>query len=549
MRLGRYSDVLQGIAEASPDRPAIVSRDRRLTYRRLAEEAGAVARYLQQCGVRPGDSVALYCYNRPEFLVVLHACLATGVAPVPINFRYRATELRDLLRDSAARVLVHPASLGSVAAEAASALDRPPARLQLDDDGTEPPAGTNPPDGEAAAAVAYRDVVAEPGELPATPPPGGELRLYTGGTTGRPRAVVWDADHLLEGKLFSIYTLAGLEVPETVEEAVAIAADGTPRVATLPLAPFMHGTALFTSLNTLVLGGTVIVHATPHLDAEEALRQIHDEGATRLVLAGDAVALPLLTVAEQAPAGLGQVRSVLSSGMRLSDETKRRLHALAELSIVDLLAATEGGPFATAVSHGVDDVPAGLRLMADAAVLDDDDAEVQHRVGALGRLAFRGALPKGYLRDEAKTRAAFPVIGGRRYVVPGDWVRVLDDDGHIELLGRGSAVVNTGGEKVYPAEVEQALLDHPYVADAVVFGSPDPRFGEAVTAVVVSAVGASIGLDDLADHLGRRLAGYKKPRHVLVRDSLRRSAHGKVDLASLKQEAAAELLETRQAHR
>jgi fatty-acyl-CoA synthase len=185
--------------------------------------------------------------------------------------------------------------------------------------------------------------------------------------------------------------------------------------------------------------------------------------------------------------------------------------------------------------------------MPDAALIDDHGVDVQDRVGALGRLAYRGALPKGYLRDEAKTHATFPEIGGRRYAIPGDWARVLDEDGHIELLGRGSAVVNTGGEKVYPAEVEQALLEHEHVEDAVVFGTPDSRFGEAVTAVIVPAGGASIDLSELAGHLDLRLAGYKKPRHVLLRDSLERSPHGKVDLVRLKQEAAVELSELSEA--
>ncbi|NEE00482.1 AMP-binding protein [Phytoactinopolyspora halotolerans] len=556
MRLGRHADVWQGVAQAAPDRPAVVSRSRRLTHAEFTAEAAALARHLEHAGIRPGDSVVIYSYNRPEFLVTLYACLATGVAPVPLNFRYRANELRDLLLDCEARMLVYPSSLGAVVTEAIAGLQSPPAQLEVDDDAapTAPTTPTTPtaataattstgPAGQAGpTAVAYHEAVAEPGALPAVPPPGGELRLYTGGTTGMPKAVLWDTDHLLDGMLFSTYSLVGIDPPQTVEEAVAIAVDRAPRVATLPLAPFIHGTALFTSLNTLVLGGTVIIHASPRLDVEEALRLLHDEAATRLVLAGDAVALPLVTAAEQAGTGLGQVRSVISSGMRLSDETKRRLHALADLTIADLLAATEGGPFAAAITSSVDDLPARLKLMDDAAVLDNDGVEVQDRVGALGRLAFRGAFAKGYLGDEAKTRETFREFGGRRYVVPGDWARVLGD-GHIELLGRGSAVVNTGGEKVYPAEVEQALLDHPEVDDAVVFGTPDRRFGEAVTAVIVPAAGASIDPAELANHLDRRLAGYKKPRHVLFRDSLERSPHGKLDLARLKRDATAELAE------
>ncbi|NDL56465.1 AMP-binding protein [Phytoactinopolyspora mesophila] len=536
MRLGRHTDVWQGITQAAPDRPAVVSRSRRLTYGEFTEEAAALARHLERCGIRPGDSVVLYTYNRPEFLVALYACLAIGAAPVPLNFRYRATELGDLLLDCGARMLVYPASLGAVVAEASARLDPPPALVELDDSAAR----------AVPAAVQYDDAIAEPGRLPAAPPPGGELRLYTGGTTGMPKAVLWDADHLLEGHLFSTYTLVGIDTPHTVEGAVAIAVDpATPRVASLPLAPFIHGTALFTSLNTLVLGGTVIIHASPRLDVQEVLRLIHDEGATRLVVAGEAVALPLVTAAEESGIGLGQVRSVLSSGMWMTDETKRRLHTLGELTIADLLAATEGGPFATAISSGVDDLPARLRLMPDAAVIDERGVEVQDDVGALGRLAYRGAAAKGYLRDEAKTRETFRGIGDHRYVVPGDWARVLGD-GYIELLGRGSAVVNTGGEKVYPAEVEQALMEHPDVHDAVVFGTPDRRFGEAVTAVIVPAPGASIDPQEIADHLDLRLAGYKKPRHVLFRDSLARSPHGKLELARLKREATAELAEAAQ---
>lgn len=532
MKIGRYTDVWQGIARADPDRPAIVSRDRRLSFGEFTAEAAAVAGHLERAGVRPGDSVAIYSYNRPELLVALYACLATGVAPVPINFRYRAGELHDLLIDADARALAFPASLAAVAAEAMSGIDRPPALLQLDGDDPAP------------GAVAYADIVEEPATLPENPPPGGELRLYTGGTTGPPKAVVWDADTMLEARLFSTYAIIGIDAPQTVAEAVEIAVDpATPRVATLPLAPLIHGTALSSSLNTLVLGGSIILHASPRLDASEALRLIHEEGVTRLVLAGEAVAHPLVTAAEQAGNGLGRVRSVISSGMRLSNEMKHRLHSFGDVTIVDLLASAEGGPYATAITSGVDDLPARLRLMPQSAVLDDDGAEVQDRVGALGRIAYRGVLPKGYFRDEEKTRATFPEIGGRRYVVPGDWVRVLDDDGHIELLGRGSAVVNTGGEKVYPAEVEQALLEHAAVDDAVVFGTPDPRFGEVVTAVVVPATGSSIDTEELACHLDQRLAGYKKPRHVLVRSSLERSPQGKVDLTRLKQEVTTELSE------
>ncbi|MCR2764000.1 AMP-binding protein [Microbacterium sp. zg.B48] len=528
---GHYSDVWQAVAAELPDRPAIATRETTMSYRDFARDAGAFATRLQDAGIRPGDAVAILMYNRPEYLVALFACFATGIAPVPINYRYRATEVAELLQDSQAAALLFPTSLTEVAAAAVADAASTPLLIQVDDGGP-----------RLEGALVYSEIVAGAGQLPPTPPEGGELRLYTGGTTGRPRAVVWGTQDILEVQLYSIYASSGLAAPDTMADVVRVAADPTtPRVATLPLAPFMHGTALFTSMNTLVLGGTVIIHASPRLDADEAVRLAVDKGATRVIVAGDAVALPLVEAAERAGVTrLGDVDSVISSGMRFSDATKERLHRLGDISIIDLLASTEGGPFAVSVTARSEDLPGRLRMLPGAVVLDEQLREVQDTVGARGVLAFRGTLPKGYFGDEEKSRATFPEIRGVRHVMPGDWVEVLDD-GCVELLGRGSSVVNTGGEKVYPVEVEDALLAHPSVADAIVFGLPDARFGEALTAIVVPTDGAVVTEADLRAHVEPLLAGYKKPRRILVRPSLERSPHGKIDMARLKQDAAGEL--------
>jgi fatty-acyl-CoA synthase len=284
-----------------------------------------------------------------------------------------------------------------------------------------------------------------------------------------------------------------------------------------------------------------VTTSSPRYDPEEALRLIADYGATRLIVAGDAVAIPLVEAAERlGVATLGRVDSVISSGMRFGDATKARLHALGEIAVMDMLASTEGGPFAVNTTTRADDLPGAFRLLPGAVVLDERQEEVQDRPGAIGVLGFRGSLPKGYHDDEEKTRAAFPVLRGVRHVVPGDLVEVLEDH-RVVLLGRGSSVVNTGGEKVYPAEVEEALLEHPAIADALVLGVPDPRFGEAVTAVVVPEPGAAVDVPELLAFVARRLAGYKKPRHVVVRASLERSPHGKVDLPRLRAAVIAEL--------
>ena len=529
---GHYSEVWQRIAAADGERPAIVTRERTTSFAQFATEAGALARHFSEAGMTAGDPLAILHHNCREYLVALFACFATGVVPVPVNYRYRAGEVEAILRDCEARMLLFPAALGRTVADAIAPLPAPPALLCIEDS-----EGVPLPEG----AVRYRDVVARAGTLPATPPPDGELWLYTGGTTGRPKAVVWGVRDLLDVQTWSIYDAAGLAPAQSIADAVRIALDpATPRIVCLPLAPFMHGTALFSSLNALALGGTVLVHASPRLDPDEAVRLANERGATRVIVAGDAVALPLVQAAERAGVRLDTVTSVISSGMRLGDDVTRRLHRLGEMTVTDLLASTEGGPFAVKVTTAEGEVPGSLRLLPGAVVLDTSGEEAQDRPGAVGILAFRGTLPRGYLRDPDKTRETFPEVRGVRHVMPGDWARVCED-GSIELLGRGSSVVNTGGEKVYPAEVEEVLLAHAWVRDAVVFGMPDGRFGEVVTAVVVPEEGCVIEREVLVRHVDTHLAGYKKPRHLVVRASLERSPHGKVDLVRLKAAVAREL--------
>lgn len=522
---GHYSDVWQAVARALPERLAIRTIDgREWSYSRFAREAGALAAYLTRHGVERGDRVAMLLYNTPELLVNFFACLATGVTPVPLNYRLRPGEIAALLDDSQSRVLVYPGSLEDVAVAAVAQSDHDVVLVRTDD--------TDEPDGPGSR---WADVVADDVPLPAHAPDGGELWIYTGGTTGRPKAVRWSAPDMFEVQMFATYELGGLPTPTTMDEAVAIASDpDTSPMVNLPLAPLMHGTALTTSMNTLAVGGTVALMCSPRLDAERAVAFANEARATRIIVAGDAVAIPIADAAERLGVRLETVTSVMSSGMRFSAESKRRLHELADLRIYDMLASTEGGGFAVTITTGIDDLPGRPKLFPTAVVFDADFTEIQDQVGALGVLGQRGALPLGYHADAAKTDATFPVINGVRHVVPGDWVRVQEDR-YIEFLGRGSGVINTGGEKVYPLEVEEALLAHPGVADAVVIGVPDPRFGEIVTAVVEPA-DARTTAEELISHVGELLAGYKKPRHILFRASLERTPTGKVDMAALRGE-------------
>lgn len=520
-----YAEIWRAVAERFGDRVAVVTDDESVSYRELLERAGRLAALLRAHGVRPGDRALVFSHNRIEHLVALFAAYASGITPVPVNFRYRERELGELIADCDAVAVVFAASLAPVV----DRVEAPGVRLWLRID--DAPRPGDPREGELAFAES--DGFAP--DLPPHAPDDAELFLYTGGTTGRPKAVVWSVAELLDVQMYSIFGTIGRENPTTLEGILDIAADpATPTPVTMPLAPLMHGTALFTSMNTLVLGGTIVLLPTASLDADAAVSLIRRHRVTRLIVAGDAIATPLAEAAERAGGRLDSLDSAISSGMRFTDAVKERLHALGDFTITDLLASTEGGPYAVAVSRGAGDLPAPLRLFPGAVVLDDDRNEVQDVPGARGVLGFRGTLPKRYHGDPAKTAATFTMIRGVRHVVAGDLVEVRDD-GTIELLGRGSAVVNTGGEKVFPTEVEEAILSHPDVTDAVVFGTADDRFGEVVTAVVATA-NPALTADDVRAHCDALLAGYKKPRKLSIRPSLERSPSGKVDMRRLKDE-------------
>lgn len=517
----------------------MVAGTRHYDYRTFDEQAGRVAAYFAAQGIGAGDTVGFYLHNTAEFLIAFYACLKLEATPAPMNYRYRAAEIAELVDVAAPRAFLYRASSRAKVRAAQHLLGERGPQLWLEiDDGEYAKAPQEPgPEG----ALSFEALLQEqPEPLPHRHlSKDAELYIFTGGTTGRPKAVVWGLGDLMDIQETSTYTPLGLTPPQTLEQAVDIATDPrTPVVRTLPLAPFIHATALFMSANTLNVGGTVVVNPNPSLDADAAADLAVKHQVTQLVVAGDAVALPIAEALERHPERERlAVNSVMSSGMRFGDETKARLHRLRSLTVMDILASSEGGPFAMAITGSEDDLPARFRLTADAVVLDDSLRQVQTEVGAKGILAFRGALPKGYLNDPEKSRDTYPVIDGVRHARPGDYVQVLDD-GYIEFLGRGSAVINTGGEKVFPAEVEEVLLEFDGVHDAVVFGLPDQRLGERVSAVVAVDEGASVTPEALQEWVGSRLAGYKKPRTIVVRDSLERTPAGKLNMRRVKETAS-----------
>ena len=523
-----FATLWEVIADAVGDGVVLVQGDRRRTWAEFERRGAELAAVLAARGVGPGTRVAIDLYNSIEFLEVFFAATKLRAVPVNVNYRYKEAELRHLLDDSGARALVFHASLAGVVAGAVAGAEAETLLCVADGSG-----------GSCPGALDYEAVVAECPPAPRIERSGDdELISYTGGTTGRPKGVVWRHASLF-GNLSEHYVTAGVPIPRTLGELARVvrqlrAADPPPTALATP--PLMHTTALLKAMGTLLLGGKVVLTSSRSLDAGEVWRLVERERVGDLSIVGDVFARPLLaelerTEAEGRPYRIDSLRRISSAGVTWSAEVKRALLRRGSFTLVDALASTEGGPYAVS-QVGPDDDPETARftLAARARVIDEHGRDVAPGSGETGFLAASGNLPVGYLGDAERSARTWREIDGVRYAVPGD-LATVELDGSIRLLGRGSEVVNTGGEKVFVEEVEQAVATLPAVSDVLVVGVPDERFGERVCAVVALAPGAELTEDELAAHVGLTLAGYKRPRQVAFVAEIARTATGKADRA------------------
>ncbi|MGH9010799.1 MAG: acyl-CoA synthetase [Acidimicrobiia bacterium] len=514
------ADIFEVVVDAVPEREALVASDRRLTYAELDERANRLAHHLAGAGIGPGDHVAAYLYNGCEFIETMLAAFKLRAAVVNVNYRYVATELEYVLRDSDAKAIVYDTRFTTTLDEVDANLPKLGARLSVGDGET------------VAGSAAYEEALAAASPVrPDIRRTGDDLYLlYTGGTTGMPKGVMWRHQDVLAAGL------GDLDGANTKEEQSERARAGRDR--TLPACPLMHGAAQWVALGTFFDGGTVILSPDARLDAGRLVELIAAERVTNVTIIGDAVGRPLADAATARPdLDLSAMRVILNSGAVVSPRVKDELMArMPGAFIYDTFGSSESGTFAKSTS-GAGNTPTQGRFDPgkDAVVLDDDLRPVEPGSGVVGRLARGGAVALGYYNDPDKTAATFPVIDGVRYIVTGDHATV-EADGTIQMLGRGSACINTGGEKVYPDEVEAALKTHPHIADAMVVGLPDERFGERVVALVVSRQGDVP--DDLVDHVRQRVAGYKVPRQVFPVEAVERFPSGKPDYAWARELAA-----------
>jgi acyl-CoA synthetase (AMP-forming)/AMP-acid ligase II len=518
-----FADVWETVARDRPEAEAIVDGDRRLTYADLERRAENVAAHLELSGLRRGSKVAQYLHNCSEYLESVFACFKAGFVPVNTNYRYGDDELRDLWTNADAEAVVFHA-------EFAERVDR--VRRQLPDTVRWLVVGEGlAPDW----AVRYDDVAEGPPASRAHAPRARSgddlLLLYTGGTTGLPKGVMWRQDDL-----FAILNRTGEvryrwgPVEEVVPEGLAASTRPTARL--LACAPLMHGTGLFTVFSVLSSGGCVVLLPGRRFDARQVLDIIERERVTQMTIIGDAFGKPILHELDTNPDrwDLSSLWLIMSSGMMWSEETKLGLlRHIPRLLAMDMLGSSEAiGVGRARMTADAAAPTASFELGAGARVIDDDGRDVVPGSDTVGRLVLQGRLPLGYYKDPEKTAATFPVIDGRRSSITGDYATV-NEDGRIRLLGRGSLCINSGGEKIFPEEVEEALKTHPAVLDTAVVGIPDERLGERVVASVQLRPGASTDSAELLEHLRTHLAAYKAPKQIVFVPEIRRAANGKLD--------------------
>jgi len=514
------ADLFERVADTVPDHPAVAYASRHLTFAELDERANRLAHALAARGIGAGDHVALYLYNSSEYLEAMLAAFKLRAVPINVNYRYVEDELVYLLDDAEAVAVVFHREFAPKLAAIRSRLPRLDVLLAVDDGSDGAAEGADDYEAALQAASPERDFGARSAD--------DLYLLYTGGSTGMPKGVMWRHVDLFFGAMGG----AGgggkpIKTPEQIAERCLES-----RTRCMPICPFMHGTAHWMALSALMMGGTVIIPAERRLDALALWRLVERERANLIVIIGDAFARPLLDVLDT-PEGhaldLSSMQVVLSGGAILSAALKRALgDRLPALLIVDGYGASETGGQGQSIVVAGGEVPNAPRFRVgdDTQVLDADLRPAG--VGIVGRLARRGHIPLGYYKDEAKTAETFPVVDGERWAIPGDHA-VLETDGTVTLLGRGSVSINTGGEKVYPEEVESVLKAHADVFDALVVGAADERWGERVVAIVQPRAGAAPTLDALQQHSRAYLAGYKVPRELVLVDAIERSPSGKPD--------------------
>ncbi|OBI28108.1 acyl-CoA synthetase [Mycobacterium sp. E1386] len=526
------ADLAEHAIDAVPDRVALICGDEKLTYAQLEEKANRLAHYLIDQGVKKDDKVGLYCRNRIEIVIAMLGIVKAGAIIVNVNYRYVEGELRYLFDNSDMVALVHERQYSDRVANVLP--DTPNVKtILVVEDGSDN-------DYQRYGGVEFYTAIAQGsperdfGERSADD----IYLLYTGGTTGFPKGVMWRHEDVYRVLLGGTDFATGEFVEGEYDLAKGAAAN--PPMINYPVPPMIHGATQSATWRSIFSGQTTVL--APEFNAEEVWRTIHEHKVNMLFFTGDAMARPLLDALDKKnDYDLSSLFMLGSTAALFSPSIKERLlELLPNRIITDSIGSSETGFGGTSIVAKGAPHSSGPRVTIDhrTVVLDEDGNEVKPGSGVRGFIAKKGNIPVGYYKDEKKTAETFKTINGVRYAIPGDWA-LVEEDGTVTMLGRGSVSINSGGEKIYPEEVEAALKGHPDVFDALVVGVPDPRYGQHVAAVVQPRPGARPSLAELDRFVRSEIAGYKVPRSLWLVDEVKRSPAGKPDYRWAKEQTEA----------
>jgi len=523
------AECLDRIAAIRGDEDALVQGARHLSWRQLERRARNLAAWMLAAGAAPQGKVAIYTYNHPAYMEAVYAAFKAALVPVNVNYRYREEELRYLLDNADAEIVVVHQDFVPLLTTVLGALPLIKGVLVV----TEGPTAALPGDARDYETVAETDRPA-----PDVPRSGDDMMfLYTGGTTGMPKGVMWRQDDL-----YYRFAAGGMGQPPPDMSALEEYVTAPPiRLRTLIGPPLMHGTGWFTAMIAWMSGGTVIMLDDPkRFDAAQLWEVVERTKPTAITIVGDPFAKPMVRALEEAgrPYDLSSVAMIASSGVMWSQESKQGLlKHNPNLMLVDAFSSSEAVGMGMSITTAAGAVSTAKFELTERTRLFDEQLQLlETKPGVTGLVGVGGAQPVGYYKDPQKSARTFVQTDGGRFSVPGDWAVVNDDGVTLTLLGRGSVCINTGGEKVFPEEVEEVIKHHPAVKDVVVVGVPDERWGEAITAVV-STNGSPVDAEALQQLVKEHLAGYKAPKHIVFVDDVYRSPSGKADFKRTKQVA------------
>ena len=531
----QFANVWERVSDTVGDEIALINGEDVLTWASFDNKAAKIATILEEHGLKSDSKVGIYLHNSNEYLEVQYGVFKIEGVPINVNYRYKENELVYLLDNSDAEAVFFQGCYAERIGAIKEHLPKVKAYIQIDD-GTEP---------LMESAIDYENSISSSKEqIRFERTEDNIYMLYTGGTTGMPKGVMYKHGSFIPSMLKTAFAM-GFEVPEDMndlEKIVLSAQANNALTVSMPACPLMHGTGMWLgAFLPMFSGGAVVTISDLGLNPKNVWQEVEKHKINSLVIVGDAFAKPLLDELKNAkensnPYQISSLRAMISSGVMWSSEIKDGLLAMHDMTLFDAMGSTEGGMGSSVSNREMPAKTAKFALNPGVIVLSDDGKEVEPGSDIMGKIGTSGLVPEGYFKDEKKSAETFKEINGVRYSFPGDYATV-NSDGTINLLGRGSNCINTAGEKVYPEEVEEAIKKHPNVYDCLVVGLQDDKYGQRVVAIASLEENSALEEGELIDFTREQLSGYKLPKQILFVEEVMRAPNGKANYKWAKNEA------------